>query len=155
MNSYKIACTYGNDVLKKDMLEKLYYFGRSYVYSVMWETYPTIMRNPLHRDDVIDEIWCVIFEQIDNYDCSKSSLTTFVLPWIRHVVTEYCSRNFHKTTSYYADGIRKVSAAMNYCQEKNIPSSIETLQKLTGLRIPTIKNVSTCFPKKMWFLMRY
>ena len=27
MNSYKIACTYGNDVLKKDMLEKLYYFG--------------------------------------------------------------------------------------------------------------------------------
>ena len=74
MNSYKIACTYGNDVLKKDMLEKLYYFGRSYVYSVMWETYPTIMRNPLHRDDVIDEIWCVIFEQIDNYDCSKSSL---------------------------------------------------------------------------------
>lgn len=86
MNSYKIACTYGNDVLKKDMLEKLYYFGRSYVYSVMWETYPTIMRNPLHRDDVIDEIWCVIFEQIDNYDCSKSSLTTFVLPWIRHVV---------------------------------------------------------------------
>ena len=31
----------------------------------------------------VDEIWCVIFEQIDNYDCSKSSLTTFVLPWIR------------------------------------------------------------------------
>ena len=61
MNSYKIACTYGNDVLKKDMLEKLYYFGRSYVYRVMWESYPTIMRNPLHRDDVIDEIWCVIF----------------------------------------------------------------------------------------------
>ena len=148
MNSYKIACTYGNDVLKKDMLEKLYYFGRSYVYSVMWETYPTIMRNPLHRDDVIDEIWCVIFEQIDNYDCSKSSLTTFVLPWIRHVVTEYCSRNFHKTTSYYAGGIRKVSAAMNYCQEKNIPSSIETLQKLTGLRIPTIKKCIDLLPKK-------
>lgn len=148
MNSYKIACTYGNDVLKKDMLEKLYYFGRSYVYSVMWETYPTIMRNPLHRDDVIDEIWCVIFDQIDNYDCSKSSLTTFVLPWIRHVVTEYCSRNFHKTTSYYADGIRKVSAAMNYCQEKNIPSSIETLQKLTGLRIPTIKKCIDLLSKK-------
>lgn len=124
------------------------FFGRSYVYSVMWETYPTIMRNPLHRDDVIDEIWCVIFEQIDNYDCSKSSLTTFVLPWIRHVVTEYCSRNFHKTTSYYADGIRKVSAAMNYCQEKNIPSSIETLQKLTGLRIPTIKKCIDLLSKK-------
>lgn len=148
MNSYKIACTYGNDVLKKDMLEKLYYFGRSYVYSVMWETYPTIMRNPLHRDDVIDEIWCVIFEQIDNYDYSKSSLTTFVLPWIRHVVTEYCSRNFHKTTSYFAGGIRKVSAAMNYCQEKNIPSSIETLQKLTGLRIPTIKKCIDLLSKK-------
>lgn len=109
-------------------------------------TFSTI--HPLHRDDVIDEIWCVIFEQIDNYDCSKSSLTTFVLPWIRHVVTEYCSRNFHKTTSYYADGIRKVSAAMNYCQEKNIPSSIETLQKLTGLRIPTIKKCIDLLSKK-------
>lgn len=87
-------------------------------------------------------------QETDNYDCSKSSLTTFVLPWIRHVVTEYCSRNFHKTTSYYADGIRKVSAAMNYCQEKNIPSSIETLQKLTGLRIPTIKKCIDLLSKK-------
>lgn len=103
---------------------------------------------------MIDEIWCVIFEQIDNYDCSKSSLTTFVLPWIRHVVTEYCSRNFHKTTSYYADGIRKVSAAMNYCQEKNIPSSIETLQKLTGLRIPTIKKCIDLLSNLCWYRSR-
>lgn len=139
MSAYKIAVKYGNEALKKDTYEKLYYFGRAYVYSVMWNTYPSLMKNPNHREDIIEEIWCVIFEEIDSYDCSKSSLTTFILPWIRHVVTEYCSHNFHKTTPYIASGMRKVSAAVNSCREKNIPASIETLQKMTDLRIPTIK----------------
>ena len=46
MRTYRIARKYGNEILKKEMLEKLYFFGRSYVYSVMWETYPTLMKNP-------------------------------------------------------------------------------------------------------------
>ena len=148
MSTYHIACEYGNDILKKDMLEQLYYYGRSYVYSVMWETYPSLMKNPYHRDDIIDEIWCVVFEEIDNYDWKKSSLTTFILPWIRHVVTEYCSHTFHKTTAYFAYGMRKVSAAINCCHAKSIPANIETLQKMTGLRTPTIKKCIDLLAKK-------
>ena len=130
------------------MLEKLYFFGRSYVYSVMWETYPTLMKNPFHREDIVHEIWCVVFDEIENFDCDKGSLTTFMLPWIRHVVTEYCSHNFHKTTPYYSDGIRKVSAALNLCHEKGITANVETIQKLTNLRIPTIKKCIDQLAKK-------
>lgn len=148
MRTYRIARKYGNEVLKKEMLEKLYFFGRSYVYSVMWETYPTLMKNPFHREDIVHEIWCVVFDEIENFDCDKGSLTTFMLPWIRHVVTEYCSHNFHKTTPYYSDGIRKVSAALNLCHEKGITANVETIQKLTNLRIPTIKKCIDHLAKK-------
>ena len=148
MRTYRIARKYGNEVLKKEMLEKLYFFGRSYVYSVMWETYPTLMKNPFHREDIVHEIWCVVFDEIENFDCDKGSLTTFMLPWIRHVVTEYCSHNFHKTTPYYSDGIRKVSAALNLCHEKGITANVETIQKLTNLRIPTIKKCIDQLAKK-------
>ena len=148
MRTYRIARKYGNEILKKEMLEKLYFFGRSYVYSVMWETYPTLMKNPFHREDIVHEIWCVVFDEIENFDCDKGSLTTFMLPWIRHVVTEYCSHNFHKTTPYYSDGIRKVSAALNLCHEKGITANVETIQKLTNLRIPTIKKCIDQLAKK-------
>ena len=148
MRTYRIARKYGNEILKKEMLEKLYFFGRSYVYSVMWETYPTLMKNPFHREDIVHEIWCVVFDEIENFDCDKGSLTTFMLPWIRHVVTEYCSHNFHKTTPYYSDGIRTVSAALNLCHEKGITANVETIQKLTNLRIPTIKKCIDQLAKK-------
>ena len=138
---YHMAQKAGDEVTVQDAYTKLYYHIEKYVYKTLWDNYGTLMRNSHHRDDIIQDVWVKILTELKNYDPDKGAITTFIAPWIRHVVSDYASKNFRKTSVYYANAMKQINGAQNYCKQYGLnPDDIETLITLTGLSEATIKN---------------
>lgn len=138
VETYKFAKKQGDHVLMQRQANLIYEFTKKYVLNVLWENYQNILRNPQHHDDLIQSVWLKIFKEIENYDASKASITVFLLPWIRHAVTDYCSEHFQKTTVYYANGIQKVQGCINWCRLQGIEPKISTISDLSGISEATV-----------------
>lgn len=146
---YHMAQKAGDEVTVQDAYTKLYYHIEKYVYKTLWDNYGTLMRNNHHRDDIIQDVWVKILTELKNYDPDKGAITTFIAPWIRHVVSDYASKNFRKTSVYYANAMKQINGAQNYCKQYGLnPDDIETLITLTGLSEATIKNTLDIMSKK-------
>lgn len=107
------------------------------------------MQNKYHREDIVQDVWVKIFNELKNFDPDKGALTTFITPWIKHVVSDYASKNFRKTSVYYANAMTKINGAQNYCKQYGLNSDdIETIMSLTGLSEATVKNTLDIMSKK-------
>lgn len=138
---YHMALDAGDNETVQDVFTKIYHFIEKYVYKTLWDNYRTLMQNKYHRDDIIQDVWVKIFNELKNYDPDKGAITTFIAPWIRHVVSDYSSKNFRKTSVYYANAMQKINGAQNYCKQYGLnPDDIESIMSLTGLSEATIKN---------------
>ncbi len=119
----------------------IYYFVEKYVYQTLWAKYKILMNNPQHREEISQSVWLKLFDEIKRYDPNKGAITTFISPWISHVVSEYVSKSFKKTSVYYANAIEKIDEAQNYCKWHGLNTNdISLLKKMTGLPECTIKN---------------
>lgn len=98
------------------------------------------MSNTQTRDDLVQDIWEKIFSEIKKYDPRKGTLTTFVDPWIRHVVTNYSCKHFSKTSPYYTNALKKIDEAINQCKVEGISPELAVLSHYSGLPMTTIKN---------------
>ena len=146
---YHMALEAEDNETVQDAFNKIYYFIEKYVYKTLWDNYRTLMQNQYHREDIIQEVWMKIFSELKNYDPDKASLTTFITPWIKHVVSDYASKNFRKTSVYYANAMKKINGAQNYCKQYGLNADdIETIMNLTGLSEATVKNTLDLMSKK-------
>ena len=146
---YHMALDAGDNVIIQDVCNRIYAMTEKFVYKTLWTNYKTLMKNPCHRDDITQEIWVKVFGELKNYDPEKGSITTFIIPWIRHVISDYTSKNFRKTTVYYANTMTKISGAQNYAKQFGLdPDDIETIMSLTGLSRATIRNTLDLMTKK-------
>lgn len=145
---YRMASEAGDKETISDTYAQIYDHIYKYVYQTLWKHYSGLMKSE-HREDVIQEIWLKIFSEIKNFDPDKGSITTFIAPWIKHVVSDYASKNFRNTTVYYANNIKKISGAQNCCSQLGLnPNDIEVLMQLTGLSEITVKNSIALIKKK-------
>lgn len=138
VDTYKFAKKQGDCVLMQRQANLIYEFTKKYVLNVLWENYNTILKNPQHHDDLIQSVWVKIFKEIEHYDARKASITVFLLPWIKHAVTDYCSENFQKTSVYYANGMQKVQGCINWCRLQGIEPKISTISELSGISEVTV-----------------
>ena len=135
---HKLAKETNNKELMKIATENIYGFLYKFIWKILWSSYPTLMRNPYHKEELVQEVWLKILEEIDNYDSQKASITTFLKPWIKHVVSDYCSKNFRKTTPYYSSAMSKVSAAINYYESKGEAPALDKIVQMTCLPETTV-----------------
>lgn len=146
---YHMALEAGDNDTIQDAFTKIYNFIEKYVYKTLWDNYRTLMQNKYHREDIIQEVWLRIFSELKNYNPEKGAITTFIAPWIRHVVSDYASKNFRKTSVYYANAMKKINGAQNYCKQFGLnEDDIDTLMNLTGLSEATVKNTLDLMSKK-------
>ncbi len=146
---YHMATEAGDNDTVQDAFNQIYKFIEKYVYKTLWDNYRTLMQNQYHREDIIQEVWLKIFNELKNYDPDKGAITTFIAPWIKHVVSDYTSTNFKKTSVYYASAIKKINGAQNYCKQFGLNADdIETIVNLTGLSEATVKNALDIMSKK-------
>lgn len=146
---YHMAMAAGDNVTVQDAYTKIYFFISKYVYKTLWGNYHTLMQNKYHREDIVQDVWVKIFNELKNFDPDKGALTTFITPWIKHVVSDYASKNFRKTSVYYANAMTKINGAQNYCKQYGLNSDdIETIMSLTGLSEATVKNTLDIMSKK-------
>lgn len=146
---YHMALEAGDNDTVQDAFTKIYSFIEKYVYKTLWDNYRTLMQNKYHREDIIQEVWLRIFSELKNYNPEKGAITTFIAPWIRHVVSDYASKNFRKTSVYYANAMKKINGAQNYCKQFGLnEEDIDTLMNLTGLSEATVKNTIDLMSKK-------
>lgn len=146
---YHMALDAGDNETVQDAFNKIYCFIEKYVYKTLWENYRTLMQNQYHKEDILQEVWLKIFSELKNYDPDKGALTTFIAPWIKHVVSDYASKNFKKTSVYYANAMKKINGAQNYCKQYGLNADdIETIMNLTGLSETTVKNTMDLISKK-------
>lgn len=146
---YHMALDAGDDRTVQDAFNKIYSFIEKYVYKTLWDNYRTLMQNSYHREDIIQEVWLKIFNELKNYDPDKGAITTFISPWIKHVVSDYASKNFRKTSVYYANAMKKINGAQNYCKQYGLnPDDVDTIMNLTGLSEATVKNTMDLMAKK-------
>lgn len=149
INIYHMAREAGDKETEQDAFTKIYYFIEKFVYKTLWDNYRTLMQNSYHREDIIQEVWLKIFDEIKNYNPEKGAITTFIAPWIRHVVSDYASKHFRKTSVYYANAMKKINGAQNYCKQYGLnPDDIEMIMNLTGLSEATVKNTLDLMTKK-------
>lgn len=145
---YHMAVEAGDNQTVQDAFTKIYLFIEKYVYKTLWKNYHTLMQNKYHREDIIQEVWLKVFNELKKYDPNKGAITTFIAPWIKHVVSDYASRNFRKTSVYYATAMKKINGAQNYCKQYGLNDDIEMLVNLTGLSEATIKNTLDIMSKQ-------
>lgn len=149
MKVYHMAQKAGDNETVQEVFSKIYFFIEKYVYKTLWENYRTLMQNPYHKEDIIQEVWLKIFNELKNYDPDKGAITTFIAPWIKHVASEYASRNFRKTSVYYANAMKRINGAQNYCRQYGLnQEDISTLVNLTGMPEATVKNTLDLMTKK-------
>lgn len=128
---------------------EIYYFVEKYVYQTLWHRYKTLMSNPQHREEIIQNVWLKLFDEIKYYNPDKGAITTFISPWISHVVSEYASKSFKKSSVYYANAMDKIIGAQDYCTQHGLNvNDIKLLEKMTGLSKHTIKNSLDLIAKK-------
>lgn len=137
-NNYCEAKQDGNRKLAKNLLTQITEYIQNYVYSELWTNYPTLMANSQHREDIVQTVWVKIYDELDRYDYQKGAITTFIAPWIRHAVSDYCSKTFKNTSVYYSAAMRDVQAAINCCNSHSAPVTNETICKLSGLSSATV-----------------
>lgn len=137
-----------SSVITKNFSSHIYDNIKKYISKVLWEQYGTIMSNPQVREDLVQDIWLKIFSEIKKFNPEKGSLTTFVDPWIKHVVTNYSSKKFYKTSPYFANAIKRVNGAKNYCRIKGLTPDTETICRITGLSEVTVNNAVQINNKK-------
>lgn len=146
---YHMALDAGDDAVVQDAFTKIHDFIEKFVYNTLWSNYRTLMQSRYHREDIIQDVWVKIFSELKNYDPDKGAITTFVAPWIKHVVSDYSSKNFRKTSVYYANAMKKINGAQNYCKQYGLKSDdIETIMSLTGLSEATVKNTLDLMAKQ-------
>ena len=146
---YHMALEAGDNATVQDAFTQIYYFIKNYVYKTLWDNYRTLMQNRYHQEDIVQDVWIKIFSELKNYDPDKGAITTFIAPWIRHVVSDYASKNFRKTSVYYANAMKKINGAQNYCKQYGLNADdIETIMSLTGLSEATVKNTLDLMSKK-------
>ena len=109
---YHMALEAGDNATVQDAFTQIYYFIKNYVYKTLWDNYRTLMQNRYHQEDIVQDVWIKIFSELKNYDPDKGAITTFIAPWIRHVVSDYASKNFRKTSVYYANAMKKINGAL-------------------------------------------
>ena len=148
IDMYKYSKEIGDRKLMQRQMDKFYMYIHKYIYRVCWDSYPTLMKSRMHGEDLIQEIWVKIMEEIDKYDYQKASITTFLLPWIKHVVSDYCSDNFSKTSVYYSAAMQKVGAAINYCHHIGIDANFDTIVRITKLSEVTVAQSMELLMKK-------
>lgn len=150
MNSYKMPAPMGMMLCLKGHAGKIVgYFWTFLCIQCYVGILPTIARNPLANVMMwSDEIWCDLGAdwqlrpgKSSQQHCSSMDQTM----WLQYTVPEISTKHLRRIMQSVSEKL----PAMNCQPGKGYPSSIETLQKLTGLRIPTIKNVSTL--SKRWF----
>ncbi|HJB27618.1 MAG TPA: sigma-70 family RNA polymerase sigma factor [Candidatus Blautia faecavium] len=108
------------------------------VYDLLWEKYPKLMRNPRHMQDLTQEIWVKIMQNIGNFDL-RARASTFLMPWIINAVTEYYAKNIGRSSTYYADKMRKIKGAINYLATIDMPPTYNNISELTDIPVSTIK----------------
>lgn len=146
---YHMAIEAGDERITQDAFTKIYNHINKYVCKTLWDNYGTLMKNPNHREDIMQEVWLKIFNELKNYNPDKGAITTFIAPWIKHVIAEYASKNFRKTSVYYANAMTKINGAQNYCRQYGLnPDDMELIINLTGLSETTIKNTLDLMAKK-------
>lgn len=146
---YHMALAAGDDAIVQDAFTQIHNFIEKFVYNTLWSNYRTLMQNRYHREDIIQDVWVKIFSELKNYDPDKGAITTFIAPWIKHVVSDYASKNFRKTSVYYANAMKKINGAQNYCKQYGLKDDdIETIMSLTGLSEATVKNTLDLMAKK-------
>lgn len=149
MNVYHMALDAEDHEIVQETLTRLYLFIEKYVYKTLWENYGTLMKNPTHRDDLKQDVWSRIFQELPNYDPHQYALTTFVMMWIRHVVSDYTSKNLSKSTVYFAQNMQKINGAQNYCKANGLDAnSMDSLTRLSGLTPTTVKHTLDLMVKK-------
>lgn len=141
---YHTALEVGDGEGVKEASARIFKFIEKYVNKTLWETCGTIMRNPMYCDDLKQDVWLHIFEELKKYNPDKGTLTTFVKYWILHAVSNFSSRSFHNTTTYYATVIQKINRAKNFCKQAGMDSDdMDVLIRLTGLTDTTIRHALT------------
>ena len=146
---YHMADAVGDKETVKDAYSKICEYIEKYVYKTLWDNYKTLMQNSSHREDIIQDVWVKILSELKNYDPDKGAITTFIAPWIKHVVADYSSKNFRKTSVYYANAMKQINGAQNYCKQYGLnPDDVETIMRLTGLSEATVKNTLDLMSKK-------
>lgn len=147
MAVYQMAKKAGDDVTLHEAIEEIYAFTEKYVYKTLWSRYSTIMRSP-HKNDLIQEVWAKIFNEIGRYKPEIGSITTFLSVWIMHAVSNYTSKKFANTSVYYAGAIKKVVGAQAYLRQHAIDETPDTINMLTGLPPITIEACLDILAKK-------
>lgn len=128
---------------------EIYYFIEKYVSQTLWHRYKTLMSNPQHREEITQSVWLKLFDEMKYYNPDKGTITTFVSPWISHVVSEYVSKSFKKSSVYYANAMDKIIGAQDYCKQHGLNvNDIKLLENMTGLSKHTIKNSLDLIAKK-------
>lgn len=90
------------------------------------------------HDDVYMEVWAGTWGKFKDYDHRKGQISTYINRDIKHIITEYISKNKYHTSPYYAKNIKKVSEAIEEYEQDHIPVTSELIRAKTGQSLKTI-----------------
>lgn len=77
---YHMAMAAGDNVTVQDAYTKIYFFIAKYVYKTLWGNYHTLMQNKYHREDIVQDVWVKIFNELKNFDPDKGASLLLLLP---------------------------------------------------------------------------
>ena len=151
---YRIAKEIGDKELERTYANLIHEFIKRFVYSILWERYSGIMKNPLHSQELSQSVFELIYSKLFSDDPKvmfhpeKATITVYLMPWIKHSVQVYCAKNFRNTTTHYANAMNKVSAARDMCAQYSIAPTFENIVKFTGLPEATCAQAIDLLEKK-------
>lgn len=145
---WKLARSMGNQRLAQEQINMIYQYCYKFVYKELWKRYPSLMNSAKHQQDLIQEVWLKLLEQLPNYDYTKAGITTFIALWIPHVGTSYYSESFSYTSNYFSEAMSQVNAAENYLRLHNIDMTLDILMRITGLPEVTIVQAQELLRRK-------
>lgn len=90
------------------------------VISIGKKHFPTYMKNPQEREELIMNAWCGVYEAAYNYDPSRAAPTTFFYRPILHEMNEYIARFLNKSTSYSMLVRKKIKEATDRLSARGV-----------------------------------
>ena len=93
-----------------------------------------------YRQDLLQELSCVFFERLMDYDPERAAPTTYFKPYFNDAIFRYLNSDSQNLKAYDANNLRIVKSAISEFTSKRINYNYEMLSLKTGLSQKVIKN---------------
>lgn len=108
----------------------------SFILATIKKRYRTYM--PLHMQDMLQQGYCAIIKDIDDFDPKKGSVTTFYASRVDHEIQAYINK-LHGSTPHYTSALRKIKEFVKGRKEKDLDYNFMDICIETGLGPETVR----------------